>query len=307
MSFVLGRDVPDATGRVVVVGANGVIGYELCAGLTKIGRSLLPLRGASCLDLATSGSDRRLADMLEPSDAVVMLAALTPDRGLDAQTMCRNLAMAANVCEAISARQVSHVIYVSSDAVYPRRIEVVDEASCAEGGDTYSVMHQVRELMFRSAAGDRLAILRPTQVYASTDTHGAYGPCRFLRSARASGRIELFGEGEETRDHISVRDLVAILLRCLDWRATGLLNVASGFSLSFRDIADMAAAICRPTPDIVHLPRNVPVTHRRFETRLLRTAFPDFRFTPPEDGLRDMHEHMVDRVGKSTGPGDSRE
>ncbi|MBT5032040.1 MAG: hypothetical protein HOM55_07065 [Proteobacteria bacterium] len=61
MSFVLGRDVPDATGRVVVVGANGVIGYELCAGLTKIGRSLLPLRGASCLDLATSGSDEHFA------------------------------------------------------------------------------------------------------------------------------------------------------------------------------------------------------------------------------------------------------
>lgn len=292
MTFVLSNRNTDPAQRVVVIGANGVIGDALCDALVAARRPMLRLRGSRDLDLAASGAAVQLAALLEPTDAVVMLAALTPNRGRDAGTLCRNVVIAEAVCGALVNRPVGHVTYVSSDAVYPRRVEDVSEASCVEGSDSYSVMHQVREIMFRESVDDRLSILRPTQVFAANDSHNAYGPCRFLRTVRDENRIDLFGRGEETRDHIAVDDLVALILRCIDRAAVGTLNVASGDSVSFADLADKVAELCAGQARVVHIPRTIPVTHRRFDTGLLRKTFPDFIFTPLDVGLARLYGQM---------------
>jgi nucleoside-diphosphate-sugar epimerase len=275
--------------RVVVIGASGVIGKAVRSSLTQAGVPMLAL-GSRELDLLDADATEKLAAQIRPHDVLLMLSALTPDRGRDTATFMKNLHMAEAVSNTISRTSVAQVVYLSSDAVYPFTAGVTTEDSPAAPSDLYGVMHRSRELIFAQAAGAvPLAVLRCTLVAATDDTHNSYGPNRFRREARDKQTITLGGEGEETRDHILVEDVAALILRTIQHRSRGVLNLATGQSRSFRAVADMVAEDIVPTPKVVTTARTSPVTHRHFDVTAIRLAFPDFRFTDLRTGLARIH------------------
>jgi len=81
---------------------------------------------------------------------------------------------------------------------------------------------------------------------------------------------------------------VAVIHGCLAHRSRGVLNVATGRSLSFFEVARLVTDQFDPKPRIDYAPRQLPVTHRRFEITELNRAFPGFSFTTLEDGLARM-------------------
>lgn len=274
--------------RVVVVGANGVIGRAVVGCLRNTGIPVLGLASRD-LDLLGTGAAESLSKTLRKKDALVMLSALTPDKGRDIGTFMKNLAMVQTVCDALRVRPVSHVVYMSSDAVYPMTNGLVNEESAAQPPDLYGTMHYAREMMFHDATGSTpLAILRCTLVLSANDTHNSYGPNRFRRSAREKGEITLGGEGEETRDHVLDADVAELVRLVLNHSSKGLLNVASGRSYTFRDVAELVAACREPRPAIKGSPRNAPITHRHFDVTALRRAFPGFVFTDLPDAIRQV-------------------
>ena len=130
-------------------------------------------------------------------------------------------------------------------------------------------------------------ILRPCAMYGAGDTHNSYGPNRFLRTALKDRRIQLFGQGEEQRDHLHVEDCAKLIELCLRQRITGLLNAATGQSVSFMNVAQQVAAIVGSMA-VKGQPRSGPITHRHFDVTGLIKLFPMYRFTPLADGLRQM-------------------
>jgi nucleoside-diphosphate-sugar epimerase len=282
--IVHGEAEPRKPARVVLLGARGFIAGALQRGLRARGFNVLAL-GSSEIDLTRASATDALSAELRGSDAVVMLAALTPDKGRDIATLMKNLAMMQHLCAALERTPCAHLVYFSSDAVYPFTAGRVTEETPASPQDLYGAMHLARELMARSLTKIALLVLRPTLVYGAEDTHNAYGPNRFRRSAEKEGRIQLFGEGEETRDHIHVDDVAAITLRCLERRSTGVLNVATGVSTSFRQLADLVARRLSQPVQILGAPRANPITHRHYDITTLLKAFPDFRFVGTEDGV----------------------
>src|SRR5438094_542979 len=217
--------------RVVILGASGVIGRGLTSCLVAREISVVEL-GSADVDLLDSDAAGSLAALLCDDDALVVLAGIPPRRGRGLATMVSNIQMAVHICAALARQPVAHVIYMSSDAVYPRSVEEVSEASPLVPSDPYSAMHLVREDLFGRLADVPVAILRSTQICAVHDTHDAYGPNRFLRTAKQDNKIVLFGRGEETRDHIMVEDVAAVNHGCLVHRSRGVLNVATGNSPS---------------------------------------------------------------------------
>ena len=279
--------------RVVVLGARGFIGAALAAHLKNVGVSVLGVTSAD-LDLTTDDAAGKLAERLTPEDSVVMLSALTPDKGRDITTFMRNLKMAQSVCSALETVPVQHVVHISSDAVYPFVDSDVNETSPAAPDDLFGTMHKAREVMFANAQKGPLAIVRPTLVFGSADTHNSYGPNRLRRMAKDDGKITLFGAGEETRDHIYIDDVVSLLALILSHRSLGLLNLATGTSIDFDTLARKVAGNFSPPVEVVHTDRNNPITYRQFDVTAINKAFPDFRFTPLEDGLTKAHQEMLD-------------
>src|SRR5262245_59391319 len=85
--------------RVVLIGARGFIGATLRRHLEARTISNLGLT-SSDVDLCVPSAPDKLAGLIKPGDSVVMLAALTPDKGRDLATMMKNLAMMQAVCAA---------------------------------------------------------------------------------------------------------------------------------------------------------------------------------------------------------------
>lgn len=280
--------LPKNPERVVLLGARGFIGAALKTQLEAQGVVTLALT-SSDVDLAAAGATEALIALIRPTDAVVMLAALTPDKGRDVATLIKNLTMMQSVCAAIEKTGCAHLMYFSSDAVYDAALSRVTEATEPSPKDLYGTMHYTREIMARNLGKVPLLILRPTLVYGLDDTHNSYGPNRFRRSAQQNATITLFGGGEETRDHVHVDDVAALAVRCLLHKRIGTLNIATGISTSFRGVAELVAQQFETPIEITTMPRANPVTHRHYDVTKLIKAFPGFRFTALADGIANIH------------------
>lgn len=267
-------------GRVVVLGASGFVGRELMAHLKGAGRPALGLSSRD-VDLLQPSSVDRLAGLIERDDAVVVISALTPDKGRDTATMMKNLRMAEHLSAALAIAPCGHLTYLSSDAVYDDQANPVRETSLRHPSTLYGLMHLVRERMLAEVAGEKsvpYAILRPSLLFGAGDTHNGYGPNRFVRTARESRKITLFGHGEEKRDHVYVVDLCRLVGEVLRHRSSGVLNVATGVSRSFFDVAETIRRLSSGV-ELELLPRVIPVTHRHFDVIDTVKAFGSFQFT----------------------------
>jgi nucleoside-diphosphate-sugar epimerase len=272
--------------RAVVIGANGFIGGTIARRLQQAAVPVLGL-GRRDLDLLDPRAPTRLTTRLQPGDAVVMVAAIAPCK--TPVMLVDNIRMMGALCEALGARPVAHLIYISSDAVYADGPLPLSEASPAAPASLHGAMHLAREQMLAAAAGATpLAILRPTLVYGAGDPHSGYGPNRFRRLANRGERIVLFGAGEERRDHVLVDDIAEIALRVLRHRSAGILNIATGTVASFRALAEQVITLAPKPVPIEATPRNGPMPHggyRPFDPKATADAFPDFRYTPLAEGL----------------------
>lgn len=277
---------PAAPTRVVLLGARGFLASRLRAALEQA-RTPVRAIGSRDVDLTAAGASDALRSALQDGDSVVFLSAITPDKGKGIDALMANLRMAEQVCAALARVRAGHVIYISSDAVYRETDPFIDERGPADSPSLYGTMHALRErmLMATLAAGTPLAVLRPTLIFGPGDTHNSYGANRFMRVAVADRRITLFGEGEEQRDHVFIDDVVRLIQRVLGQRSSGVLNVVTGQSISFGDLARKVAAIggdviveCRPRAA-------GPILHRHYDPTALFRAFPDFRFTPRDEAL----------------------
>ncbi len=267
---------PVAPTRVVILGAHGFIARALTE---KLAAKKIPVLAISSkhINLALPAAET-LAAQLESTDSVVMTAGLTPEKGRDIATLIKNLIMAQQVASALSLRPCAHLIYFSSDAVYDSRHSDVNESTPAAPGDLYGVMHLARELALANAATQQripFCILRPCAIYGAGDTHNSYGPNRFLRTALADGKIKLFGAGEEARDHVFIDDVIELTAQALHRRSSGTLNLVSGHSVTFAQLAEKINCLLGGSIAIESLPRSGPVTHRRFDCISLHRAFPD--------------------------------
>jgi len=269
----------------VIIGAGGFVGGAIRARLEHDGVATLALTRKE-VDLLQPGAAARLAGLLRPADAVVLVSAIAPAKTVS--MLMDNLRMAQTVCDALAGIEISHLLYISSDAVYADDQNPVTELSYCSPSTLHGMMHAARELMLKNAATAPVAFLRPTLIYGAADPHGGYGPNRFSRQAEKGEPITIFGEGEERRDHILVDDVAALAALMLRHRSRGALNAVTGVSTCFQDVARMVASQYGGRIEVRSVPRPGPrphLLHRFFDITQCHQAFPGFRFTPLAEGL----------------------
>jgi nucleoside-diphosphate-sugar epimerase len=281
------QTTPQPPRRVLLLGSRGFVASHLLARLGSLGVETVALPAERC-DLRDPASEVVLRAQVRPDDALVFVSALTPDRGRDIRTLMTNLAMGEHVSAVLAQAPCSHVVYISSDAVYADDCNPVRETSCCDPSSNHGLMHLVRERMLAQTLRPSkcpLLILRPSLLFGVGDTHNGYGPNRFIRTALAEKRITLFGAGEEMRDHVWVEDLCRLAVLGLGHRSEGVLNVATGESVSFGDVARMIANCAGGGVEVVETPRQNPVTHRHFDIAETLRSFPTFAYTPIDEAL----------------------
>ncbi len=275
-----GRTSPNC---VVIIGAGGFVGGAIQKRLDADGIETVPLTRKE-LDLLADGATAKLKGLLGPTDSVVMVSAIAPAKTVP--MLMQNLKMAEAVGAAIAEVEIAHLVYISSDAVYVDDANPVTERSATAPSTLHGMMHATRELMLKCSTKAPVAILRPTLIYGAADPHNGYGPNRFRRQAAKGEAIAIFGEGEERRDHVLVDDVAKITALVLTHRSAGELNVVTGLSTSFREIAQIIAK--QYGAKVASQPRPGPrphLLHRFFDITNCLKAFPTFHYTPLAEGL----------------------
>ena len=269
--------------RVVIIGAGGFVGGAIRKQLDADGVTMLLLSRQE-LDLLADGSSAKLKGLFQATDSVVMVSAIAPAKTVP--MLMQNLKMAETVCVALAETEIAHLVYISSDAVYVDDANPVTERSLCVPSTIHGMMHAARELMLKNSTKAPVAILRPTLIYGAADPHNGYGPNRFRRQAAKGEPIAIFGEGEERRDHVLVDDVASITALVLAHRSTGALNVVTGVSTSFHDIAQIIAK--QYGVQVASQPRPGPrahLLHRFFDIMDCHKAFPTFHYIPLAEGL----------------------
>lgn len=268
--------------RVVVVGAGGFVGGAVTAQLKAESIAVAALTRKD-IDLLQDGASTKLKALIKPDDSIVFVSAIAPAR--NATMLLQNLRMAEAVLQVLAAQPPAHLVYISSDSVYADDVNPVMESSNCQPSSMHGMMHAARELMLKSEVKAPLTLLRASLLYGARDPHNGYGPNRFRRLAENGEAITLFGEGEEQRDHVFIDDVARLTSLVLSHRSKGILNIATGVSTSFREIAEQVVARVGKPVEIRGTPRQNPVTHRHFDITNCFKAFPQFQYTALSEGL----------------------
>ena len=208
---------------VTVVGAGGFIGGQLVRELERRGTPHEAfLRG-------TSSAGRSLG-------TVVYCAGVTAD--FHRRTSDTVRAHVTDLHELLASADVDALVYLSSTRLY-NRLTVGDESQTLQlrpdsPGDIYNLTKALGEaLTLRLAA--RPLVVRLSNVYGPDLTSSAFLPT-VLRQAVRDRHIVLEAAPASTKDYLSVSDLVTVLVTLVEKEASGIYNIASGFTRSHADV-----------------------------------------------------------------------
>ena len=276
--------------KIIVMGSSGFIGKAVYDSLVIKNIDCLGLSSKEA-DLLTEEGVLSLKKILNKNDKIIFISALAPciDQGM----FEKNLLMLRNFIKAITNITLKHILYVSSDAVYEDSLDLISESNNKIVNNYHGNMHIKREEVITKYCDNKninLTIIRPTLVYGPGDTHNGYGPNKFIRDLNAGNIINLFGKGEEKRDHIFIDDVVNVINECIITNTTGSFTLATGRVVSFHDIAKFT---CKhkniPYTQIKFTKRKGIMPHngyRAFDVSKLKNTLPKLKFMDIEEGIK---------------------
>lgn len=166
-----------------------------------------------------------------------------------------------NVLQAARTFRVQRMVYASSAAVYgqPKRLPLSEDDNalpCSPYGLEKLVNDQYAAL-FAQEFGLSLLGLRYFNVFGPRQdprSHYAGVISKFISMIEQHQPLAVFGDGEQTRDFIFVKDVANASVQALQHEMTGVCNVATGKSLSLLNLIEVLAHCVGRPLEIVQRP-----------------------------------------------------
>jgi UDP-glucose 4-epimerase len=308
--------------RVLVTGGAGFIGSHVVDAYLALGddvwvvdnltsgrRANVP-DGAEFLELDIRDGDIRNLfreirfDLVNHHAAQIDVRVSVQDPGHDASI---NLQGLLNLTEAAIEVGTERFVYVSSGGVVYGEPEQVPTPESAPKLplSPYGVTKLTGEYYlnyYRVVRGLEYVALRYSNVFGPRqDPHGEAGVVAiFCSRLLREDPLTIFGDGEQTRDYVFVRDVVSANMLAsqlqlgdvagLDARA---FNVGTGVGTSVNRLADVIEAISGSAPGRERQPeRPGELRHSTLDSTLLRSRGWSPAFTL-EEGLRETYDHIA--------------
>lgn len=218
-----------------------------------------------------------------------------------------------NVTEGALEVGTRRVVFVSSGGVVYGEPDVIPtpEAAPKLPLSPYGVTKLTGEFYlhyYRRVRGLEYAALRYSNVYGPRqDPHGEAGVVAIFSSRLLDGEpLTIFGDGEQTRDYVFVRDVVAANMRVSGLELgdgggldTFAFNVGTGVGTSVNGLADVLERVAGRRPGREHKPaRPGEVQQSALDASKIRSHGWCPAFTL-EEGLRETYEHIAAQRGDS--------
>ena len=159
-----------------------------------------------------------------------------------------------------------HIIYFSSSAAYPieyqytnsqiRLKESMINLDNIKSPDlTYGWAKLTGEYLakFVSQAGINTTIFRPFSGYGTNQDLTYPFPSFIDRASRRLDPFNIWGDGNQVRDFIHIKDIIDAVDVCIKEKIYGTFNLGSGNATSFNELCDLVCKICKYNPRVEHL------------------------------------------------------
>lgn len=199
------------------------------------------------------GDVRNLAMVYEAAkncDTIIHLAAVVGvDEVINRQTETLEVETIGtqNIVKAAKLFDIKKIIYSSSSAVYKNaKNDQCREEDNLDLVNAYAVVKRLNELFLNSLThenGISTNSLRFFNIYGGRQDNRMVLP-RFFEQAMKNKPIEVFGNGEQTRDFTHIDDVVKAILNLMESNSTnGIFNVSRGIETTILDLAKMVKRV----------------------------------------------------------------
>lgn len=273
--------------KLLITGGAGFIGSHLVEHFQSIASEIIVLDNLRSGHLENLNglkhtfvngcvTDRELVDSLMPgTDLVFHLAAMiSVPESMENPLECARLNVTGllHVLESAANHRVRKLVLASSAAIYGDNPSVPKlETMIPEPKSPYAITKLDGEYyleMFRREGRLDTASMRFFNVFGPRqDPHSAYAAAVpiFFRKALANEDITIFGDGEQTRDFIFVKDVVSALTHAANSpEMHGPYNVGYGNCITINQLAAEIIRLTGSKSQILHAPeRSGDVKHSR--------------------------------------------
>ncbi|HMF56806.1 MAG TPA: SDR family NAD(P)-dependent oxidoreductase [Pyrinomonadaceae bacterium] len=300
--------------RALVTGGAGFIGSNITRALVEEGREVV------VLDNLSSGYERNLEELrgvefvrgdvrdeelvrkiMDGVDVVFHLAASVGNTRSIEQPVDDseiNVIGTLRILEAARQAGVRKIVYSSSAAIFGELKHLpIGEDHPAEPDSPYGVSKLAGEkhcLAYSRLHRMEVVCLRYFNVYGVNQRYDAYGnviPIFAHRLLRGE-RLIVYGDGEQTRDFVNVRDVAkANLLAARAAGVSGAFNIASGACITINHLVDLLRVASSINPNVEYAPpRKGDVLHSRAE---IGAAREQLSFQPTVDLAEGLAEYFA--------------
>jgi UDP-glucose 4-epimerase len=279
--------------NILVTGGSGFIGshivehYHRTATVTVLDNFRSGFRhnlqGFTARLVEGSVTDEALVhELMKGMDYVFHLAALVSvpeSMEKPRETVDINVRGALHVLEAARACGVRKVVISSSAAIYGNNPVVPKlESMVPEPRSPYAITKLDDEFygrMFTEDCGLPVVCLRYFNVFGPRQNpksqYAAAVPI-FIDKCLRGDDIVIYGDGEQTRDFVFVKDIVAANAAAAEGNASGVFNIACGKSMSIKELAVTLKKITGSSSRILHAEERAgDVKHSLADTTRART------------------------------------
>lgn len=166
-----------------------------------------------------------------------------------------------NVLETARELGINRVVFSSSAGIFGElKMLPISENHPQEPDSPYGVSKLSAEkmcLVYNKLYGMQNICLRYFNVFGPHQRFDAYGnviPIFAIRLLR-NEPIHIFGDGEQTRDFVNVRDVVSANIKAaFSENVQGVFNIGSGARISINQLAEIMQKAAGVTTDIQYLP-----------------------------------------------------
>ena len=315
--------------KAIVCGAGGFIGGHLVKRLKKEG---FWVRG---VDIKFPEYDETAADDFiqgdlrdlnlcqrafdQNFDEVYQLAADMGGAGFvftgenDAEIMHNSATINLNVLETCRQRNIKQIFYSSSACMYPEHNQMdPDNPLCSEESaypanpdSEYGWEKLFSERLYLAYGRNHGMKIRVGRYHNIFGTHGTWeggrekAPAAFCRKvalADNNGKIEMWGDGDQTRSFLYIDECLEGSIRLMRSNWEGPVNIGSEEMVSINDLARMIMKIANKNLEIDHIPGPLGVRGRNSDNKLIHEKLGWSPSESLEDGLKKTYEWINNEV-----------
>lgn len=147
-----------------------------------------------------------------------------------------------NVLKCCVENNIKKIVFASSAAVYGDSTEIpINEKSPTEPISPYGKSKLSAEVVIKKICEEndlKYVILRMFNVYGKGQNENYSGVItKFMRNIANDEALAVHGDGKQTRDFVSIHDVVESFGIALKYERNGIYNIASGKSISVNELA----------------------------------------------------------------------